>query len=117
MTFSKRARITFLAMIILSIFSMSIFVERDLEGKVSAESDSYEDLKLFSEVLSTLQRNYVEPVKSKELMYGAVKGMLNTLDAHSAFMPPEVYREMQVDTKGNSAGWDFKSGRRRIGWL
>ncbi len=110
MTFSKRARITFLALIILSIFSMSIFVERDLEGKVSAESDSYEDLKLFSEVLSTLQKNYVEPVKSKELMYGAVKGMLNTLDAHSAFMPPEVYREMQVDTKGEFGGLGLQIG-------
>jgi len=110
MTFSKRARITFLAVIILSIFSMSIFVERDLEGKVSAESDSYEDLKLFSEVLSTLQRNYVEPVKSKELIYGAVKGMLNTLDAHSAFMPPDLYKEMQVDTKGEFGGLGLQIG-------
>lgn len=110
MTFSKRARITFLAMVILTVFGMSIFVERDLEGKVSAESDSYEDLKLFSEVLSTLQKNYVEPVKSKELIYGAVKGMLNTLDAHSAFMPPEVYKEMQVDTKGEFGGLGLQIG-------
>lgn len=110
MTFNKRARITFLVMIILTVFGMSIFVERDLEGKVSAESDSYEDLKLFSEVLSTLQKNYVEPVKSKELIYGAVKGMLNTLDAHSAFMPPEVYREMQVDTKGEFGGLGLQIG-------
>lgn len=110
MTFGKRARITFLVMIILSIFSMSIFVEKDLEGKVSAESDSYEDLKLFSEVLSTLQKNYVEPVKSKELIYGAVKGMLNTLDAHSAFMPPEIYKEMQVDTKGEFGGLGLQIG-------
>lgn len=110
MTLSKRARITFLVMIILGFFSMTVFVERDLEGKVSAETDSYEDLKLFSEVLSSLQKNYVEPVKSKELIYGAVKGMLNTLDAHSAFMPPEVYKEMQVDTKGEFGGLGLQIG-------
>lgn len=110
MTLSKRARITFLVMIILGFFSMTIFVERDLEGKVSAETDSYEDLKLFSEVLSSLQKNYVEPTKSKELIYGAVKGMLNTLDAHSAFMPPEVYKEMQVDTKGEFGGLGLQIG-------
>lgn len=110
MTFSKRARITFLTVIIFGIFGMSIFAGRDLEGKVTAETDSYEDLKLFSEVLSSLQKNYVEPVKSKELVYGAVKGMLNTLDAHSAFMPPEVYKEMQVDTKGEFGGLGLQIG-------
>ncbi|MBI3803312.1 MAG: S41 family peptidase [Nitrospirae bacterium] len=97
-------------MIIFGVFGMSIFAGRDLEGKVTAETDSYEDLKLFSEVLSSLQKNYVEPVKSKELVYGAVKGMLNTLDAHSAFMPPEVYKEMQVDTKGEFGGLGLQIG-------
>src|SRR5581483_11821639 len=109
MKLKKRAQITFL-LVILAFFGMSIFIVRGLETKVSAETDAYEDLRVFTEVLSTLQKNYVEPVKSKELVYGAIKGMLNTLDAHSAFMSPEVYKEMQVDTKGEFGGLGLQIG-------
>ena len=109
MRLKKRAQITFL-LVILAFFGMSIFIVRGLETKVSAETEAYEDLRVFTEVLSTLQKNYVEPVKSKELVYGAIKGMLNTLDAHSAFMPPEVYKEMQVDTKGEFGGLGLQIG-------
>src|SRR3569832_985748 len=109
MRLKKRAQITFV-LFILAFFGMSIFIVRGLETKVSAETEAYEDLRVFTEVLSTLQKNYVEPVKSKELVYGAIKGMLNTLDAHSAFMPPEVYKEMQVDTKGEFGGLGLQIG-------
>lgn len=109
MKLKKRAQITFL-LVILAFFGMSIFIVRGLETKVSAETDAYEDLRVFTEVLSTLQKNYVEPVKSKELVYGAIKGMLNTLDAHSAFMSPEIYKEMQVDTKGEFGGLGLQIG-------
>lgn len=110
MRINKRARTTLLFIAILAFFGVSLFIGRGLENKVSAETDSYEDLKVFTEVLSTLQKHYVDPVKSKELVQGAIKGMLNTLDAHSAFMPPEVYKEMQVDTKGEFGGLGLQIG-------
>jgi len=73
--------------------------------KVSALStDVYEDLKIFTDVLGLLQKEYVEETNSKDLVYGAVKGMLETLDPHSAFMPPSVYKEMQEETKGRFEG-------------
>jgi carboxyl-terminal processing protease len=70
----------------------------------TAIEDTYEKLKVFTEILSLIQANYVDDVNSKELMYGAVKGMLETLDPHSSFMPPEAFREMQVETQGIFGG-------------
>jgi carboxyl-terminal processing protease len=81
-----------------------ILMGRVLESKSLAQGETYEDLKIFSEVLSQVQKNYVEETKSTDLVYGAIKGMLNTLDPHSAFMPPDVYKEIQVDTRGEFGG-------------
>jgi carboxyl-terminal processing protease len=73
--------------------------------KVSALSNlSYEELKIFTDVFGLLQKEYVEEPKSKALVQGAIKGMLDTLDPHSAFMPAEAYKEMQEDTKGRFEG-------------
>ncbi len=108
----KRMRITFLLMVIFGTIGMTLFVGKGLESKVSAETDQYKDLKIFSEVLSSLKTNYVEPLDTKDLVYGAIKGMLGALDAHSAFMPPEVYKEMQVDTRGEFGGLGLQIGVR-----
>src|SRR5512134_2555304 len=70
----------------------------------TAIEDTYEKLKVFTAILSLVQSNYVDDVNSKELIYGAVKGMLETLDPHSSFMPPEAFREMQVETQGSFGG-------------
>ncbi|MFQ5588077.1 MAG: S41 family peptidase [Nitrospiria bacterium] len=110
MKFKKKMSTTLLLMATLGFFAAFLFLGRDLGTKVSAETDGYKDLKVFSEVLAALKKNYVEPVDSKELVYGAIKGMLNTLDAHSAFMSPEVYKEMQVDTRGEFGGLGLQIG-------
>jgi carboxyl-terminal processing protease len=70
----------------------------------TAIEDTYEKLKVFTEILSLVQGNYVDEVNAKDLLYGAVKGMLETLDPHSSFMPPEAFREMQVETQGSFGG-------------
>jgi carboxyl-terminal processing protease len=51
-----------------------------------------------------VQSEYVEKVPSEELVYGALKGMLNELDPHSQFMPPDTYRELRVETEGHFGG-------------
>jgi carboxyl-terminal processing protease len=75
-----------------------------LIADVSAEAETYENLKIFTEVLAAVKRNYVEDVSSKDLIYDAIKGMLRSLDPHSGFMPPVAYKEMQVETKGEFGG-------------
>jgi carboxyl-terminal processing protease len=64
----------------------------------------YEDLKVFTDVLGLIQKDYVEETKSKDLVNGAIKGMLETLDPHSSFMPPNMFKEMQEETKGRFEG-------------
>lgn len=66
--------------------------------------DIYKKLRIFADVLDIVQKNYVEPVKSDELIYGAIDGMLSKLDPHSSFMPPDAYKELQIETKGRFEG-------------
>ena len=67
-------------------------------------------LELFQKVLHFVEANYVDEVKNKELVYGAIKGMLETLDPHSNFLPPEVFKEMKVDTSGKFGGLGIEIG-------
>lgn len=89
---------------ILFIATSGIFIGRLSVGSVSAEGEGYEELRTFTEVISMVKKNYVEEVNAKDLVYGAIKGMLNSLDPHSGFMNPDAYKEMQVDTKGEFGG-------------
>src|SRR3990172_1600047 len=106
----KAKRVAALTMVIIMTMALGVFIGRGSDMKVLAENESYDGLKVFTEVLSVIQKNYVEEVKAKDLIYGAIKGMLNTLDVHSAFMPPEVYKEIQVDTKGEFGGLGIQIG-------
>lgn len=92
-----------LLIVLISFLAMLIGMGKD--RKVSAVTDDvYEELGVFADVLKYLQKDYVEQTETKSLIYGAIKGMLDTLDPHSSFMPPEVYREMQMETKGKFEG-------------
>lgn len=73
-------------------------------------TETYEELKTFSEVLTQIQKHYVEEVKAKDLVQGAIRGMLSTLDPHSAYMTPEMYKEIQVETKGEFGGVGIQIG-------
>lgn len=72
--------------------------------EVTAVEDSYERLKVFAEVLSLIQANYVDETKPRDLIYSGIKGMLESLDPHSAFMAPDIFKEMQVETHGSFGG-------------
>ena len=101
----KRIRSYKIVLLILAVFLLGITIGLGRSHKVSALSNNvYEDLKVFTDVLGLLQKEYVEETNSKDLVYGAIKGMLETLDPHSAFMPPQMYKEMQEETKGRFEG-------------
>ncbi len=73
-------------------------------GLASNPYENYEHLKIFSDALSLIQKNYVDEVDLQKAMYNAIEGMVSRLDPHSSFMTPEVYREMQVETRGTFGG-------------
>ena len=64
----------------------------------------YESLEAFSSILSIVRKNYVEEVETKKLVAGAINGMLHSLDPHSAYLTPDLYKELQSDTQGRFGG-------------
>ena len=90
------------------IGSLLVVLTLSLGGSaVSKGTDSgatYEQLRLFTEVLSIVQNQYVDEVPPKELIYSAIKGTLRGLDPHSSFLDPDSYKEMQVETSGSFGG-------------
>jgi len=108
---SKMTKKTIILMVvfIFSVASAGILIGR-WTSSVCAEVEGYEELKVFTETLSIVRKSYVEDVKPKDMIYSAIKGMLGSLDPHSGFMTPEMYREMQVDTKGEFGGIGIQIG-------
>lgn len=73
----------------------------------NTEKDSvYPNMKLFSEVMEKVRRDYVDGTNLtyQDLVYGALKGMVNELDPHSEFLDPEKYKDLQSDTEGHFGG-------------
>lgn len=73
----------------------------------AAQKDSpYPNLKLFSQVMEKVRRDYVDGqnLTYQELVYGALKGMIDKLDPHSEFLDPDRYRDLQSDTEGHFGG-------------
>jgi carboxyl-terminal processing protease len=83
-----------------------VFVISDLavQRAQALPDDTYKELQTFANVLAIVQKNYVEPVSTKELINGAITGMLSSLDPHSAYLTPDLYRDLEVETRGSFGG-------------
>lgn len=87
------------------VSALVIFISMGDQRRCAAQGgNDYESIELFTDVLSIVKKSYVEEVDTKKLIYGAINGMLSSLDPHSSFMPPETYKEMKIDTKGSFGG-------------
>ncbi len=71
---------------------------------VALDKSAYKTLKTFNEVLDIVEKNYVENVDADTLIKGAINGMMKTLDPHSAFMTPDMFKELEADTRGSFGG-------------
>jgi len=93
--------------LIISVFLLLIFCFSTIisprEASANEEYD-YKNLEIFTDVLSLIRSSYVENADMDKLIYGAISGMLGTLDPHSSFLTPEMYKEMQADTHGEFGG-------------
>src|SRR5262250_140812 len=90
------------------ISTLLVVLTLSLGGSVASknadQSATYEQLRLFTEVLNIVQNQYVDEVPPKDLIYNAIKGTLRGLDPHSSFLDPDSYKEMQVETSGSFGG-------------
>ena len=105
----RQRRVWLVGPLLVLMLLVGVLIGKGWERTVHA-TETYEDLKTFSEVLTQIQKHYVEDAKIKDLVQGAIRGMLSTLDPHSAYMTPEMYKEIQVETKGEFGGVGIQIG-------
>ncbi|MHB8057669.1 MAG: S41 family peptidase [Desulfuromonadaceae bacterium] len=102
-TGSKKTRIVVGFAVVVAFLSIFIISSRH-HSIAEAKGSDYESIELFTDVMSIIKKSYVEEVDTKKLVYGAINGMLSSLDPHSSFMSPDTYKEMKIDTKGAFGG-------------
>lgn len=70
-----------------------------------------DELRTFTGVLDAIKEDYVEPVKDKELLENAIRGMLSNLDPHSAYLDAEAFQDLQIGTSGEFGGLGIEVGQ------
>ena len=77
---------------------------------ISVENNIYKKIDLFGEVLEKINEEYVDEINQSDSMDSAINGLLQSLDPYSAYMPPEIFKEMQTETSGEFGGLGIEVG-------
>jgi len=91
------------------IFLIILFLNLNLANSYS-KNELYEKIDLFGEVLEKIKKDYVDDVNQSKMMDSAINGVLQSLDPYSAYMSPELFKEMQTDTRGEFGGLGIEIG-------
>ena len=89
---------------------LSILLLSFLYSPAFSKNDLYEKIDLFGEVLENIKKDYVDDVDQAEMIESAINGVLQSLDPYSAYMSPELFKEMQTDTRGEFGGLGIEIG-------
>ena len=100
----RKRTFTFILSVILSFSIIGAGFTANIDKKVVRKDNIYKSLDLFGEALSVIQRKYVEYKSPQDLIYGAMNGMLLSLDPYSQFLRPQDYKELLVETEGKFGG-------------
>ncbi len=93
------------------LFSLVFLFLLNFNSLHSKNSDEfYKKIDLFTEVLYKIQKEYIEEIDQAEAMDSAINGVLQSLDPYSAYMSPELFKDMQTDTKGEFGGLGIEVG-------
>jgi len=92
------------------ILITSIFLINFLSSQAFSNNDFYKKIDLFGEVLENIKKDYVDDVDRTKIIDSAINGVLQSLDPYSAYMSPELFKEMQTDTKGEFGGLGIEIG-------
>jgi carboxyl-terminal processing protease len=100
-----RRRLWLTGVVLMVVFATVQTVILAAKGTQTGDNEElYKELELFEHALSIVRSDYVEEPEAKQLIYGALKGMLATLDPYSQFLDPDSYNELKVDTQGEFGG-------------
>lgn len=103
MSIAKRKHVISIVLICLAVGGLLFFNSNTAQVEADTK-DVYKQIEIFTEVLRQVEKNYVEPEDPQKLIYGAIKGMVQSLDPHSSFMTKEEYEELMTETKGSFSG-------------
>ena len=92
------------------ILITSICLINFLSSQAFSNNDFYKKIDLFGEVLENIKKDYVDDVDRTKIIDSAINGVLQSLDPYSAYMSPELFKEMQTDTKGEFGGLGIEIG-------
>ena len=92
------------------ILVIYIFFFSLLFSPANSKNDLFDKIDLFGEVLENIKKDYVDDVDQAEIMDSAINGVLQSLDPYSAYMSPELFKEMQTDTRGEFGGLGIEIG-------
>jgi carboxyl-terminal processing protease len=98
---SKAFRLTLIGFFTVALAILGPGVYR---GLTDNREETYEGLKVFSDVIDLVEKTYVDPVDPKKLIENAIQGMVSSLDPHSSLLTPEAFKELQIDTQGEFTG-------------
>ena len=94
-----------ISLVLISVFVAGALFLNGSGGEVKAGTkDVYKNIEVFTEVLRQIEKNYVDPQDPQKLIYGAIKGMVQSLDPHSSFMTKEEHQDLMMETKGSFSG-------------
>jgi carboxyl-terminal processing protease len=100
----KKINVVALIMMVVALTSALALSEAHGEVERKQRDEWYKQVELFSDAVALIQSGYVDEVKPKDMIYGALKGMLESLDPHSQFLDPEAYADLRVETEGKFGG-------------
>jgi len=92
---------------ILIFFLFSFFI---IKNSFAENSNIYKKIDLFSEVLSKINKEYVDEINQSDAMDAAINGVLQSLDPYSSYMSPEMLTNMQTETSGEFGGLGIEVG-------
>jgi len=101
---TRRIIMILLVLALFISFSVNESISKPKKKEEQVSEDLFKEIELFSDALSVIRADYVDEVKAKDIIYGALKGMLSNLDSHSQFMDPDAYNEIKVETTGKFGG-------------
>ena len=98
-----KKKFIFIFLIILSFFFSKISLAAN-------DQNIYDKIDLFGEVLDKINKEYVEEIDQSDAMDAAINGVLQSLDPYSAYMSPEIYKDMETETSGKFGGLGIEVG-------
>lgn len=99
----KKGKLRFILLLTL-IFLVGVSLGKGLDNVLAQSDNIYKELEIFTNAMNIIRENYVEEVETKDLINGAISGMISSLDEHSAYLTSDKFKDFLDDTKGSFGG-------------